>query len=235
MQSTLNGNTNYFEFTVECPVKSCDITGTLKDTLYLIAPVHSKFVLIDMTADKCVIRFDIFSKSKYLRKALNYESEDYMAYKYFLITKAQLDFKTRQIFKKSIAFSMGTAVIPIKFRTGPFDFTKDVTIGTTFGAKILLNSYKNISFDVLAGLGVSSNTLDSLNTSGKVMQPTDIFAFSPTAGVMLEIGSAQIGMFAGYDFPSQYVTDVYNWRYANKPWFSVALGYSIFTTGIKKF
>ena len=220
---------------MECPVRLCEITGQIKDTNYLIAPAHSKFILIDMAFDKCIIRFDIFSRNKILKSSFNYENEDYMTYKYFVISKAQFDFKSRQIFKKSISFYMGTAIIPVKFRINPFDFSKDVSIGTTVGAKFVLNTQKNIAINTLIGIGGSSNTLDSLNTHGHVQQPTDIITFTPTAGVMLEFGSAQLGVFCGFDFPSQFVRDTYHWQYADRPWFSIAIGYSIFSVGAKKF
>jgi len=232
--ASLNGNANYFEFAVECPVKRCEITGAIKDTNFFIAPAGSKFILIDMTFDKCIIRFDVFS-SKLMRKNLNYESEDYMVYKYFVITKAQFDFKTHQIYKKTVAFSMGTLVIPVKFWFKPFDFSKDVTLGTTLGVRVLLNPQKGISINALLGIGITSNTLDSTNTNGHITQPADILSFSPTVGIMLEFGSAQFGVFSGFDFPSRYVVVNDQWLYANKPWLSFAIGYSIFSAGMKHF
>jgi hypothetical protein len=44
---------------------------------------------------------------------------------------------------------------------------------------------------------------------GRVRRTTEALAFSPYIGGILEFGAAQVGVFAGFDFPSQYVSDNY--------------------------
>ena len=54
----------YYEFLVECPIYKCNITGKIIDTALLVAPPNSKFILVDMKQDQCIIRFTMFSNNK---------------------------------------------------------------------------------------------------------------------------------------------------------------------------
>ena len=93
-------------------------------------------------------------------------------------------------------------ITPIKLRFGPFDFSKDFTVGSTFGVRYTKSDFASVSFSGLLGIGVSGVTLDSFSTNGKVRNSQETLAFTPSLGVMLEFGNAQVGVFTGIDMLS---------------------------------
>ncbi len=102
-----------------------------------------------------------------------------------------------------------------------FDFSKDISVGSTFGVKYTLNQDKQAALDFLMGVGVSSVTLDSFSTCFKTIKPQDLLAFTPSLGAVIEMGNAQVGIFVWFDFISNVNEIKYGWIYQDKPWVSV--------------
>ena len=228
-----NDKNRLYEFLVECPIYKCNIIGKIIDTTLLIAPPKSKFMLVDMKQDQCIIRFTVLNKNKsYRGKSIS--MEDYTTYSYYSITKAQLDFKSTTVKKSDIDLVVGTVITPIKLRYNPFDFSKDIAIGTTFGVKYTLNQDKQAAIDGLIGVGISSVSLDSFTTHGMTLKNVDLMAFTSSVGVVLELGNAQVGLFVGFDFISNENHIRYNWIYQAKPWVSFGIGFSMFSFNLKK-
>jgi hypothetical protein len=225
----------YYEFLVECPIYKCNITGKIIDTALLVAPPNSKFILVDMKQDQCIIRFTMFSNNKKTNNKKSYTSiEDYTSYTYFTITKAQLDFKAVLIKKSDIDLVVGTIITPIKLRFSPFDFSKDISVGSTFGIKYNLNQDKQSAVAFLIGTGISSISVDSFSTHGRTQKSADLLAFTPSIGGVIEMGNAQVGIFLGVDFISNVNQLKYDWIYQGKPWLSFGIGYSMFSFNLKK-
>jgi hypothetical protein len=222
-----------YEFVIECPLRKCDIIGNTLDSTIYVAPPKSKFTLIELKQDICIIRFTLLNASKKINQS-NLPVEDFSTYTYFYITKAQLDFKARPITRSNLDLVVGNVITPVKLRFAPFDFTKDITLGSTFGVKYSFAKKQNAAVDGLLGIGVSSLTIDSTSSQGKTQQPVDLLAFSTSLGIVVEFGNAQVGAFLGFDFISNKNQNEYNWIYRNKPWISFGLGYSIFSFNIKK-
>ncbi len=217
-----------YEFILECPMYRCDIEGRNLDKERLIAQVGSKFLLIEIKKDTCIIRFLLNSK-KNKRKKLDFSGDDVEYYKYFKITKAQLDYKAIPANIQKIAFTLGSVITPLKLRIVPFDFSKDFTVGSTFGVKYTKSDLAPVSFSGLIGLGVSSISLDSFSTRGKTKTRQETLSFSPSIGLMFEFGNAQVGVFTGIDMLSSTNPIFDSYIYRNQPWISLGLGYSIFT------
>jgi hypothetical protein len=209
-----------YEFVIECPLRKCDIIGNTLDSTIYVAPPKSKFTLIELKQDICIIRFTLLNASKKINQS-NLPVEDYSTYTYFYITKAQLDFKARPITRSNLDLVVGNVITPVKLRFAPFDFTKDITLGSTFGVKYSFAKKQNAA-------------VDSTSSQGKTQQPVDLLAFSTSLGIVIEFGNAQVGAFLGFDFISNKNQNEYNWIYRNKPWISFGLGYSIFSFNIKK-
>lgn len=222
-----------YEFLLECPMYRCDIEGVRLDKERITAQIGSKFLLIEVKKDTCIIRFLINSK-KNKKKRLDFSDDDIEFYKYFKITKAQLDYKSIPANTQQFAFTLGSVLTPLKLRFTPFDFSKDFTIGSTFGIKYTKSDLASVSFSGLVGLGVSSVSLDSFSTRGKTKSRQETLAFTPSLGVMLEFGNAQIGLFTGIDMLSSTNPLFENYIYLNKPWISLGFGYSIFTGNTKR-
>ncbi len=119
--------------------------------------------------------------------------------------------------------------MPLKFRTKPFGFTKDFTIGPTFGVKYNFKSATNTSANLLFSTGLTEVSLDSTNTRGKVALFDEALAFSPAIGLLFEFGNAQIGIFMGKDYFSHINSRKYNWIYEGELWFSFGFGYAIYS------
>ena len=217
-----------YEFILECPMYRCDLEGAKLDKERLIAQIGSKFLLIEMKKDTCIIRILINSK-KIKKKRLDFSDDDIEYYKYYRITKAQLDYKAIPANTQRYAFTLGSVITPLKLRFTPFDFSKDFTIGSTFGVKYTKSDFAPVSFSGLFGIGVSSVSLDSFSTRGKTKTRQETLAFTPSIGAMLEFGNAQIGVFTGIDMLSSTNPIFDSYIYKNKPWISLGFGYSIFT------
>jgi hypothetical protein len=222
-----------YEFMVECPIYKCDILGKVIDTTLLIAPPKSKFMLVDMNATTCIIRFTFLNNNKKIG-GQSAAFEDYTSYSYYTITKSQLDFKAILVKKSDLDLVVGTVFTPIKVRFAPFDFSKDISVGSTFGVKYTFNQDKQAAVDGLIGFGVSSVTVDSASTKGRARASQEIFAFTPSIGAVLELGNAQVGLFIGLDFVSNVNQIKYEWIYQGKPWISFGIGYSMFSFNLKK-
>lgn len=206
----------------------CDLEGKKLDNERLTAQIGSKFLLIELKKDTCIIRFLINSK-KSKKKRLDFSDDDIEYYKYFRITKAQLDYKAIPSNTQKYAFTLGSVITPLKLRFSPFDFSKDFSIGSTFGVKYTQSDFASVSFSGLIGIGVSSVSLDSFYTAGKSKSKQETLAFTPSIGLMLEFGNAQVGVFSGIDMLSSTNPLFDHYIYKNKPWISIGLGYSIFT------
>jgi hypothetical protein len=223
-----------WEFGIECPMYTCNIKGDIIDTNVLIAPPDAKFLIIDMKEDKCIIRFTLLPQNKKRISTSFYSTDDITTYTYFIITKAQLEYKAYPIIKSNIDLLVGNIFTPLKLRFKPFDFSKDISIGTTFGVKYSLGEKRSTSVDALIGLGISTLSIDSFASRGKVESTVDLLSFSPSIGLVLEFGNAQIGLFSGIDFISNANQNKYEWIYRNKPWLSFGIGYSLFSFNVKK-
>jgi hypothetical protein len=219
-----NSANTYYYFTLECPVFSCDILGNIIDSNYIVAPRNASFILIDEVGDNYIIRFNLMEKK--LRQTFNFIDSDMSYYRYFLISKAQFDFKSSAKNSRNASFTVGNVIAPIKIRSNPFAFSKDVMLGPTFGLKIQ-NQERNLSSNFLTGIGISYITLDSITTYGVVKNNVEIISFSPSIGILMQFGNAQIGLFGGFDILQANVVE--KWQYRNKPWFSFGIGYELFS------
>ena len=130
----------------------------------------------------------------------------------------------------SASFTLGLITMPLKLRLGSnFDFQGSFSLGTTAGIKMRISHYGPNYINVLFGASISSVSLDSFSTNGKVPgQPlTNIAAFSPSFGTVFEFGKAQAGIFYGWDFIGKSTQSKYEWIYNGKPWISIGFGFSI--------
>lgn len=228
-----NSIAKYFQFVIECPMYKCDINGKVNDSALLIAPPNAKFILVDDHDNYCIIRFTLLPTSKKIKTSF-YSTDDFTTYTYFVITKAQLEFKAEKIQQSDIHLLVGNIFTPIKLRFKPFDFSKDISVGTTFGLKYAFHEKQNTTIDALMGIGISSLVIDSFSAKKSMMATNDLLSFTFSYGLVLEFGNAQIGIFSGVDFISNANQQQYEWIYKNKPWISFGIGYSLFSFNVKK-
>lgn len=220
-----------YQFAVECPIQKCTINGKKIDSSEFVAPPGSKFIVVDAKGDILIIRFFISNKWSNDKSII---SDDYNSYSYYLISKFQFEFKAFPLGTSDYDIVFGSVYTPMKIRAKPFDFTKDFTVGTTFGIRKNIDKEKQLGVDLLLGVGLSSISLDSFSTSGKVNRPIEVLSFTPALGIVSEVGNAQVGIFCGTDLLNSQNDFKYNWLYQGKLWWSFGIGYSLLSFGVKK-
>src|SRR3954447_14976808 len=106
---------------------------------------------------------------------------------------------------------------------------KSLRLGSTAGVKIRSSKYSSNYINLLLGTSISTISLDSFSTRGKLTgQPlTNIAVFSPSVGAVFEFGKAQAGLFYGWDILNKSTQAQYGWIYNKKPWLSIGFGFSI--------
>lgn len=148
------------------------------------------------------------------------------------------DFATTCIeYKKRNGVSFGALLLPIKLRFWEkdrtrFDFSKDVTLGTSIGYKWGFNKKKSHYFNLLLGVGITSVSVDSLSSGGFVNKSTELGAFSVSVGCLFEFEKIQAGLFWGVDLMGREAGD--KWVYQSMPWLSIGIGYQILSDNLKK-
>lgn len=137
-------------------------------------------------------------------------------------------------------FAVGVLVIPIKMRFGNgdqdiaenrryFTFESAVSVGLSIGINIKLDSSKFTAKNhlaILTGVSLSSVPVDSFTTKGYLSSSTNSASITWHVGVLYQVDNFQIGLFAGMDFLAGELGR--QWKYRNKPWFGLGLGYSMF-------
>ncbi|GAB4028951.1 hypothetical protein [Spirosoma koreense] len=86
---------------------------------------------------------------------------------------------------------------------------------------------------MLTGYSISNVVLDapSVERNANLLTETNNFtALSLSVGYMFENEKIQVGVFMGNDNLSRVNQENFGWQYQGKPWFSIGLGYSIFST-----
>jgi hypothetical protein len=217
-----------YKFVIEAPVYACSIIGIVAgDAILQVAEPGAVFTVIGSKgADSVIIRFWIWKENPEKNSELCYADSLCTKRKYFLLALADMKEKTVPRYNRKASFTAGTVLIPVKMRLQKFDFSKDFTIGTTAGVKFRLSNYVRNYINVLAGLGITSVTLDKRSTNGKIKQRTEVPAVSPSLGFVMEFNNtAQAGIFCGCDYISD--NENKNLIYHGKLWLSFGLGFTI--------
>lgn len=153
--------------------------------------------------------------------------------KFFLVQRFDLDSNCIKIYPtglRSVVFTIGMVTMPVKLRLGnSFEFQGNVSLGTTAGVKMRISNVNPNYINLLFATSISTVTLDSFNTKGKLnAQPlNNIAAFSPSFGLVFEFGKAQAGLFYGWDILNKSTQVRYDWVFNKKPWISIGFGFSI--------
>lgn len=132
-------------------------------------------------------------------------------------------------------FGFGVVNYPFKWRgqKGAKDFSGSFNVGAAVAYTYKHDSLSKWRFVHVLGFGISSISLDksSVDRGGDTLSATNSFsALTLSYGFMVQYDKVQIGVFMGVDQISRLNNMTYGWKYQGNPWFSVGLGYSIFST-----
>lgn len=137
--------------------------------------------------------------------------------------------KKRYMIRKNISPSLGTITIPIKIRPklqqiSPLDYTTDVSIGGSVGAKTRISRYHPYYFNLVAVFGATTINIDSATTHGYANGlDSKLAAFTPAIGGIIELDKFQIGIVTGCDIASGQIGQ--NWIYSGRIWWSFGIGF----------
>ncbi len=234
-------------------LEECNMAGQGSGTLKLV-PSNLKFTIITSVGNYYVLLFwnlksEVVNSSNYSSlfgganppalltrqqrkvKRLYQLSEDVLVNhadgnrRFFLMRKTMLDSVASKIIRRFLPV-YGSTVLPFKFRPQTGDFKKDLALSALGGVK-LSSTRGYLSLALVTGIGVSSVSLDSLNTFGVVKKTEERAAITVPLGLVIEWRRLQIGVFAGWDWLAKSSED--NWRYQGKHWLALGIGFTIFS------
>lgn len=112
-------------------------------------------------------------------------------------------------------------------------YSKDLSLGLSGGGKWRISHRNPTYLNLLLNVGISSVSLDSVSTGGRIKQPSDRATLTTAIGLVFENHSFQFGFFYGWDRLSANDATNSKWIYNRKPWLSFGIGYQIFAAGNK--
>lgn len=161
--------------------------------------------------------------------------------KYFLLAVSDM-VKTELILEvsNSSGFVFGPLITPIKMRFGSrrgdpetrrsyFDLTADVNLGVAAGhkwARVRQASNRPFEIALLAGVSLTSITMNADNTGGYLTSENKISALTTTGAFVFIKDNFQVGLMGGMDYPSGELGK--KWIYRNMPWLGIGLGLTLF-------
>jgi len=190
-----------YKLVVEVPLYECTITGVVSDSTLMVAEPGSLFTVVNKTSDDClIIRFWEWKENKVLNFRLCFSDSLCSKRKYFLVPDKAIAECSVERFNRNPGFAAGTVLIPFKLRLQKFDFSKDITLGPAAGMRFRLSHFNPNYVNVLAGMGITSVTIDSHSTNGGTEESTEAPALTPSIGFVFELNNIlQAGMFCGWD------------------------------------
>jgi hypothetical protein len=222
-----NGKVSNYKVIIEAPVYCCNILGQLVDSLPQVAEPGAIFTVIGQPDDEnLIIRFWIWKEREELNKILCYADSLGIKHKYFLMSVSDFPKKVIARFDRNASFTAGSVLIPFKLRLKHFDFSKDFTLGPSAGVKFRLSHYSKHYVNLMAGMGITSVSVNNRSTKGYITEEVEVPALTPSIGFVFEFNnSTQAGIFIGWD----YISDNENIHllYHSKPWISFGLGYTL--------
>jgi hypothetical protein len=133
------------------------------------------------------------------------------------------------------SLTFGLLNFPFKYRTsfsGNGDFAGAFNFGAAIGISARKKSYKNRTFSFISGYSISNTVLnqsDVRRNEKDLVTANNYTSFSLSFGPMVEYNKIQVGAFIGFDFLNRLNQDRFGWRNQGKLWFSIGIGYTIFS------
>jgi hypothetical protein len=134
------------------------------------------------------------------------------------------------------SLALGAVNFPFRYRLqkGQGDFSGAFNLGAAAGIKWGRDSLTKWSFTVpVLSFSISNINIDSVSATKNqsLLKSTNNFtALTIATGVIVENNKIQIGAFLGWDVLSRVNQLQYGWIYQQKPWISIGIGYSIFSS-----
>jgi hypothetical protein len=234
----------------DVPIYPCSIIGQTDDNP--LAEVGLKFAKFDSigavlkgtTVTHYIVQFLEYPNAL-LQSRFNYKmtpqeiaadtksdirATDVSLRKYFLISKLDYDYGTKPIVQeRNYTITGGALTIPIKLRFDKGrinDFSKDITLSTVGGIRKKNNRPMGGYYILFAGVGLTSVTLDSVNTNGELKGTSERGAATVVGGFMYETDKGlQISLTCGWDHLRK--SESIDWCYNGNFWLGLGVGFSL--------
>jgi hypothetical protein len=133
-------------------------------------------------------------------------------------------------------FTYGPLTVPFKirnfFNSGSLAFTPNLSLGGAIYGQYKIT--KDLSIGGVAGISVSSITLDSVSTKGVVKTSSTGNtrpSLTMTAQILIAYKSINVIAGVGFDFIDIASPIERSWIYQGKPWFGLGIGVNLFNGG----
>lgn len=184
--------------------------------------------------DHVIIIVNEFDESlETLREEYNFSTSSGQVY--FRATKEDFNAGCVKVFNTWRPIMLiGTAVVPVRVRPEPNDFSKDISIGPSIGLKFRMIRTLPVYLNLLYSLEISSvslnqdNTFQASNPTVPIDEVTNASALTHAGGIVLENASLQFGFFFGWDRLGNSNRKKYEWVYDKLPWYSLGFGINLF-------
>jgi len=159
--------------------------------------------------------------------------------KFFLVTAKDIELHAKDLSKVGVAFAFGIVNLPFKYRPQPDrpDFSGSLNVSNALGVTWKKQIWRKASATTVLSYGISNTLLDSVSVTSnhqKLDQTNTFPTLTLAFGQLFTYQNVQIGLFVGMDRLSRQNQTTFGWKYQGNPWFSIAFGYSIFSTESKK-
>jgi hypothetical protein len=154
--------------------------------------------------------------------------------RYFMIREADLSQNAVPYTYIGGALAGGVINFPFKLRLQKEanDFSSAFNLGAAFGYTLPHYSFRNFTYSLLFAAAIGNVNLDASSVTqnaDKLTTTNDFSALTFALGALVQYDRFQTGVFLGFDRLGKLNNDTFNWRYQNKPWFSIGFGYAIFS------
>lgn len=128
----------------------------------------------------------------------------------------------------------GIATMPVKLRFGNrntqnklFEYSSDISLAAMGGVRFRISHFHEDFLNLLISTGISTISLDSLNTGGFQIKSITASAFNWSLGTVMELSGIQFGLYVGWDYTSGELSR--HWVYNKDPWLSLGIGAALFS------
>ncbi len=144
--------------------------------------------------------------------------------------------KGERRFASGSSITAGILLLPYKIRPqitiddeviANFDFSKDISLGLSAGIKHRVTHHRPYFINFLLNIGIGNITQTNFNTKGEIEITREVPALTIATGLVFDLKEVQIGAFIGWDRIS--ANQRKNWMYQGRHWYSIGLGYSLFS------
>lgn len=251
-----NNSLGIYVWSNSVTIEGCDIQGNTtgsfllskpkqKISVFAIVQNYALFRVLDYANEKGGIKTsgdfytynfsgdtgDYKTIPDYNRKSRSYGNYQ----KYFRVPVGVLDSNAykEEIITSSLA--VGALNFPFKIRPQgkSFDFNGAFNFGVAVGWKVKHESWRKYNYNILGGMSVSQINIDTISATRNkdiLLSANGYSALSLSLGIMVENQKVQIGAFIGWDWLNRTNQSNFGWAYQGKPWFSIGIGYSIFSS-----